>query len=98
MPVGELAPYLEHLPALQAEQALDRIAQHAAGAGTMEEQAHKSFIRELRRAANRGRSRVEKATVASLAAMRIVVETVGPSEEGKQNAGTPGKRRARHKR
>lgn len=41
----------------------------------MEEAAHKQLMRDLRRNASRG-GVVEKATVASLASMRIMVETV----------------------
>ena len=89
-------PYLEALPALQAEEALDRIAQHAAGAGTMEESAQKQFMRDLRRTANRGRRAVQKATAASLALIGIAVETLPPPEED-PNAGTPRKRRARNR-
>lgn len=77
-----MTPYLEALPSLQAEQALDRIAQTAAGSGAMEESAHKRFISDLRRAAHRGRGRIEKATAASLAVIGIKVETVEPSEGG----------------
>lgn len=75
MPVGELEPYLDALPKLQAEQALDRIAQFGAGSGAMEESAHKQFLAQLRRTANQGVP-VEKASAASLAAMKIAVETV----------------------
>jgi hypothetical protein len=67
---------------LQAEQALDRIAQHAAGTGSMEESAQKQFMNQLRRAANQGRGAVEKVTAASLALMRIAVETIEPAKEG----------------
>lgn len=81
MPAGELTPYLEELPALQAEQALDRIAQFAAGSGAMEESAQKRFMSELRRAASHGRP-AEKASAASLASMRIAVETVETTDGG----------------
>lgn len=72
--------YVEALPALQAQDALDHIAQHAAGAGAMEEKAQRRFLGGLRRAANQGQP-VEKASAASLAAMGIRVETVPARDE-----------------
>ena len=45
----------------------------------MEQQAHKQYIRDLQRTAGSSRP-AQKATLASLAAMKIAVETLPPPE------------------
>lgn len=72
------------MPRLQAEESLARVQDMAAAFGSMEERDQKSYLRQLRRAANGGRAEPSvKATRASLAAIGIpVIDVPVASEEG----------------
>lgn len=68
------------MPRLEAEQALGRISQIAAGNGLMQESDQRRYLNDLRRAMNGGRQpKAEKATAASLALIGVKVTTEAPS-------------------
>lgn len=75
MPAKFLKAYVAMRPRLEAEEALARISQTAAGAGTMEEKAQRSYRDQLSLTANGGRRNVKKATAASARALGIKVVT-----------------------
>lgn len=65
---------------LEAERALSRVSQIAAGNGLMQESDQRRYLNDLRRAMNGGRQpKAEPATVASLAQIGIKVTTEGPA-------------------
>lgn len=72
-------------PQLEAEEALARISQTAAGSGAMEERDQRNYRRDLARAASGGRQpRAVKASVASLRQIGIRVETAPETTAGAQ--------------
>lgn len=88
VPTGQLGKYVMMLPALEAQRALDVISQLRAGTGVMDAQVQRTYLRQLSAAANRGRRRRGVTpTVASLAELKIAVETLPAKEPDGQEEG-----------
>ena len=78
MPTDKLGKYMEQLPQLEAERSLARIQEMAAAFGSLDDADQKRYVRQLQIVASGGKRPIaEKATAATLAQMKIPVETVG---------------------